>query len=328
MAGEFPALGGRGLREIELLIVTAQEPKQRLELLGLTRVRGCREQDEVLFRLRREATQEVVALLLARRRTGRTSTGVGFIDNHQLGSLLDEQIAATIRLHIINTNNLVGVVVVDTRIALDLAVEARLRTRANDHRLDIELLADLALPLVAEVWQADHGKASDPAALQEFAHQQERLDRLTDTNIISDEEAHDLLAQRHDQRHQLVRARAEGEPGQRTEGPGAIAEGEAGGLEKELRRRDITEICGRWWGEVCVPWRIVRNVEGQVNPRRLVIGATERLHQEQVRVVGGQHDPIATTERHQFARLEQCVHQRTFLKISGRLANSSARFWS
>jgi len=96
VAGEFPALGGRGLREIELLIVVAQEPKQRLELLGLARVRGCREQDEVLFRLRREATQEVIALLLARRRTGRAGTGVGFIDNHQLGSLLDEQIAAPV----------------------------------------------------------------------------------------------------------------------------------------------------------------------------------------------------------------------------------------
>ncbi len=52
----------------------------------------------------------------------------------------------------------------------------------------------------------------------------------------------------------------------------------------------------------------------QVDAGRLVIGAAQRLDDQQIRVVGRQHDPVAAAKRNQFAGLEGNSH-RTFLKI-------------
>ena len=109
------------------------------------------QQRQVLPRLRGDPADEVVALLLGGRGPGRAGAGVRLVDDDQLGALLDEHIPPDIGLDEIDTDDLVRVVVVDARIALDLPVESGLGVRADDDRLDIELRADLFLPLLAEV---------------------------------------------------------------------------------------------------------------------------------------------------------------------------------
>ena len=141
----------------------------------------------MLTRLGRDPADEVIALLLGSGGPGGPRACVRFVDDHQLGALLDEDVAPDVRLDEVDADDLIGVIVVDARIALDLAVEPCLGVRANDDRLDVELRADLLLPLVAEVGQADDREALDLPALQKLADDEQSFDRLADADIIGDE---------------------------------------------------------------------------------------------------------------------------------------------
>src|SRR6185312_4222839 len=96
-----------------------------------------------------DATDKMIALLLASRGAGRPGTGVSLVNDHQLGTLLDENVAAQVRLDEVNTNDLIGVIVVDAGVAVNLSVQPRLGAGADDDRFHVKLGADFSLPLLA-----------------------------------------------------------------------------------------------------------------------------------------------------------------------------------
>lgn len=134
----------------------------------------------MLTPLGRDLADEVIALLLGSGGPGGACACVRFVDDHQFRALLDENVAPHVRLDEVHADDLIGVIVVDARIALNLAVEPCLGVRANNDRLDVELRADLLLPLVAEVGQADDREALDLPALQKLADDEQSFDRLAD----------------------------------------------------------------------------------------------------------------------------------------------------
>src|SRR5262245_52220605 len=130
-----------------------------MELLWLTTVRRGGEQDEPLAWLLRDVADKVVALLLAGRSARRPCARVGFVHDHQFWTLFDEYLAARVRLDEVDTDNLVGIVVVHAGVTLDLAVEARLGVRPDNDGLQVKLGPDFLLPLFAQVWEADNSEA-------------------------------------------------------------------------------------------------------------------------------------------------------------------------
>ena len=325
MAGEVAAFGqGRG-REVEGLELRPDQAEEGLELLGLAAVRGGGEEDEVLAGFGGDLADEVVALLLGGGGTRRAGAGVGLVDDHQLGALLDEHVVAGVGLDVVDADDLVGIVVEDAGVALDLAVEAGLGVGADDDGLDVELGADLLLPLFAEVGQTDHGETLDGAAFEHFADDEQGLDGFADADIVRDEESHGVLAERHDERHDLVGAGAEGEFGEGAEGAGAVAEGEAGRVVDEAGGADVAEVGGRGGGEAGVGGAVGGDVEREVDAGDFVIRAAEGLDDQQIfGVVGGQDHPLAAAKGDELAGLEQGFH-RTFRKMSGRRAILDAR---
>ena len=150
-------------------------------------MRGGREQDELLPGFFRDAADQVIALLLARRGTCRTGVGMRLIDDHQFRALFDKHVAPCIGLDEVYADDLIRVVVIDAGVALNLAIQPRLGIGADDDGFYIQLGANLGLPLFAQMRQTDDGEALDLAALQQFLDDQQRFNRLADTDIIGNQ---------------------------------------------------------------------------------------------------------------------------------------------
>ena len=73
------------------------------------------------------------------------------INNKQLGALLNEHVTSRVRLDEIDTDDLVGVIIVDTGVAMNLTIKASLRTGADDNSIKIKLRLDFRLPLFAQM---------------------------------------------------------------------------------------------------------------------------------------------------------------------------------
>jgi hypothetical protein len=62
--------------------------------------------------------------------------------------------------------------------------------RLHQRRLDREFFAQRALPLIAEMRRAQHCEPSGKAPIEQLAGDHRRLDRLADTDIVGDQQAH------------------------------------------------------------------------------------------------------------------------------------------
>ena len=91
----------------------------------------------------------------------------------------------------------------------------------------------LALPLLAKMRRADDGEALDLAAIEQLADDQAGFNGLADADVVGDQEPDRLLAERHEQRHQLVGTWLDAEIGERAERAGAGAQLEAHGIAQE-----------------------------------------------------------------------------------------------
>ncbi|OQA17879.1 MAG: hypothetical protein BWY63_02230 [Chloroflexi bacterium ADurb.Bin360] len=67
----------------------------------------------------------------------------------------------------------------------------------HQFRLDVEFLGQLALPLFGQMRRTEHRQPLHLAAIQQLAGDQPRLDGLADADVVGDEQAHGIEAQRH-----------------------------------------------------------------------------------------------------------------------------------
>jgi hypothetical protein len=162
--------------------------------------------------------------------------------------------ATPIRLHKVDACDEIGIIPVNRNIlARALAFEARHLRGLDEDRLDRKFLPQLALPLIAKMGGREHGQAPCDAPIQQLAGDHSGFDSLADANVVRDQQPHRIEPQSHDQRHELVRARGDRYPAERTESGCAGAEAEAGGVEQRHhtggiarpRRRRRQEFSGR-----------------------------------------------------------------------------------
>jgi hypothetical protein len=75
------------------------------------------------------------------------------------------------------------------------------------------------------VGRTEHGGAINFAAIIKFTQDQAGLNRLSDSHIISNQEANDIELKRHQQRHELIGSRLETNAANATEWTGATSQG-------------------------------------------------------------------------------------------------------
>jgi hypothetical protein len=89
------------------------------------------------------------------------------------------------------------------------------------------------LPLVTEVGRAQHGQPADLAALPELAGDEPGLDGLADPDVVGDEQPHRIEPEGHQERDELVGARADGDSAEAAERGSSLAEEQASSLPEE-----------------------------------------------------------------------------------------------
>ena len=84
--------------------------------------------------------------------------------------------------------------------------------------------------------RADDGQPFDLAPVEQFAGNQPRFDGLADAHIIGNQQPDDVLAQGHEQRHELIRPRLDGQVAEAAERASPGAEPEPQGVAHEQTR--------------------------------------------------------------------------------------------
>jgi hypothetical protein len=70
--------------------------------------------------------------------------------------------------------------------------------------MDVELVAQLLLPLIAQMRRTQDAKPPSVTAGEQLRCDQSRFDRLADANVICDQHSNDIKPQRHDHRDKLI----------------------------------------------------------------------------------------------------------------------------
>jgi hypothetical protein len=208
-----------------------EQREQGAEGFGNAAVRGGCEKNQVARGRGREVLQEVVSLLLIGVGAGGRRRTMRLVHDDEVRAVVEEVVAFAVALDEVNADNLDGVVAKDTaRASGDAAFKLADRAGADDDGVQAEFLAQLLLPLFAKVGRAENAERLDLPAIEHFTGDEQSFDGFADADIVGDEHPNGIQAQGHEQRHELVRARADGHAAEGAERRGAFTEGEAGRL--------------------------------------------------------------------------------------------------
>ena len=220
-----------------------------VEALAVPTVGGGGEQHHMAIGPCRQPPQQLIALVPAPPLAG--GAGVGLIHDHKVAAAADEAIAVVVTLDVIKAHH-------RERVGLKQRVAHRQVLAQPPHgsgphhfSVQLELLGHVAAPLLTQVRRADHSDRADLTAVEQLAGDQQRLHRLAEAHLIGDQQPRDALLERHQQRHQLVSARFQGQVAEAAEWPGTGAELEQQGIAHQQGRALRTALAGIWPGEGC-----------------------------------------------------------------------------
>src|SRR5271157_676938 len=160
---DSPRLGERG--GVPLAKVLAHQGEERTKRELDSAMRRCGQQDEVLVVLPRDLADQLVALLLALASLRSRGRPMGFIDNHEVGAVEQEEMAVPVALEEVDAGDLYGIIAVDGVRPRLVTLQLSDRSGADDDRLEVELLREFPLPLLAERGWAEYAKALDLASI-------------------------------------------------------------------------------------------------------------------------------------------------------------------
>ena len=147
-------------------------------------------------------------------------------------------------LDVVEADHHDGVLIEQAHAVRQVTLDAAGAGRCEGHSLQVEAVLQLALPLLHQVRRAQHGQAGDFTPVDELAGDQPSLDGFADTHVVGNQKAHGGQAQGHEQRHQLVGPRLDGNVAKRAERPAARAQLEAQGIAQQQRCGMVAGLLG------------------------------------------------------------------------------------
>ena len=139
------------------------------------------------------------------------------VDDDERGTCLSEALPSLVRLDVVQADDGAGIGVEEGLRRWKTAFKARRRGGGDGNRVEVEPGTQFHRPLVHEVRRTKHGEPVNLATVVQLTHDQACLDRLAHANIVSDQQAGDRQAQRHEDRNQLIGARLDRDARRRTE---------------------------------------------------------------------------------------------------------------
>src|SRR5262249_29212207 len=105
----------------------------------------------------------------------------------EVGAVEQEQVLVAVALQEVDAGNLHRIVAVDNLRPRLAALQLIDGAGAGGHPVDIEILRQFLLPLLAEIWREQDAEASDLAAVVELAGDEQRLDGFAYTDVVGDQ---------------------------------------------------------------------------------------------------------------------------------------------
>ena len=292
-AAEPPAVVGGGVGG-EVGELRVEELDEGAERRLLAAVRGGGDEDEVPLRVGGETGDEVVALVtsLALCPPG---GGVGLVHDHQLRARPQELVATAVGLDEVHRHDDVRVDVEERLVQGAAPLQPGGGGREHDLGVDLELLGEFALPLLCQVRGAEDGEAGGVALVEELPGDQPGLQGLADADVVGDEQADRVEAERHEQGDELVGPGLDGDAGEGAERARPGAEPETERVAQEGAGAVVAHEVRVGESEAGRRHRFKRRPD----PGDLVVGAPEGPEHEEVVVGVGEHDPLAAAGPHE-----------------------------
>src|SRR5260370_27596816 len=154
-------------------------------------------------------------LLLVAGYAGGGSSAVRFVNDDEVGAMLEEIGAFAVALDEVNADDLELVVAVNAAATVRYSpLKLVHRAGADDHGVQAEFFAQFFLPLLAKVRRTQDAETFDFAPVQQFAGDEQALNGFADADIVGDEHTDGIEAQGHQERDKLVGSRADGHAAQ------------------------------------------------------------------------------------------------------------------
>ena len=293
VAGE-PAAHAFAFGPVELLHrevgeIVVEQGEERSERLLVAAVRGGGDQHHVAGGVGGDAAQELVTLLAAPADSAGEGAAVRFVDNHELGAPQREVLGAARGLDEVGGHDGERMPVEDRDAQRQVALQALDGARQHQLGFDVELLRQLALPLLGQVGRAQHGDEADLAAVEQLAGDEARLNGLADADVVGDEHAHRVELQRHHQRHELVGPGLDGDAPETAEGAAGGTGGESRGVAQGLAGGEVAEVVAAGEAEGCG----FDGLDGREDAGDLLVEPADGAEHEEIGGGFGEHDPFA-----------------------------------
>ena len=147
-------------------------------------------------------------MLLAAAITPGPRGGMGFIDDQEVGTVVDEGPTPAVGFDEVDARDEMRVVAEDADMPRWQApFQPGHGGGLHDGRLDVELRHQLFGPLIAKVRGTKHGDPADGPAIEQLPRDHAGFDGLADAYIVGDQQPHRVESQRHEQQHVLIRPR-------------------------------------------------------------------------------------------------------------------------
>ena len=253
--------------------------------------------------------------------------GVRLVDNHEVGTMVEEDVALVVLLHIVNGNHLEGNVAEYVLVGTQFFLQAADGRRTDDFSFQAKLVLDFILPLFAKMGQAYHRKAIDFMTVEQFFGNQQRLQGFSNPHVVRDEQTNSFLLERENQRHDLVWARFERKLSQALERSCNVAERQAACVVKHLCRCLITvfaDVVGGRTAKIVGTNLQLIPIEGKIEADGLGISPSQWLYNHKMVFARLLDNPRAIPEFYQCACLIVHFVYFTGVKMSGYLPMKSA----
>ena len=142
-----------------------------------------------------------------------------FVNDDKFRAMVEEDLSATVLFDVVYGNDLEGIGTEHVLAIAQFLLQTAHCASPDDDGIKAKLVLDFVLPLLAQMRQTQHRETPDLLAVKQFLGNQQRLQSLTDTHIITDEQSDAFLLQCQYQRHHLVGAWRERQLSQTLERP-------------------------------------------------------------------------------------------------------------
>ena len=313
------ALPAGGLRQS--LEVRGEQAEQPVEGSVVATVRSRGEQDEVLGCVVGQAPEQLVPLMPALAGRG---AGVRLVDDHEVGTRLEEVVPPLAGLHVVETDNRVRVYREDALARRNAPLQATRAPGGDGGGADVEPNLQLGDPLVHEMRRTEDDGAFDVAAVEQFARDEQGLDRLPYPDVVSDEQAHRVELERHEQRHELVRPRLDRDLTDAPKGSRPAPQREQQCVAQQERRVVPAELARVRQGEPGFANRL--DLERKVDQRPVLVRSRDRTDLECLRRASTEDDPLPPTGADEApGRVEELAHEACPSAAASR-ANAARQF--